>query len=123
MIEETYSTSIDATIEEARRITDEAQPEDAAGSAGEKEGLSGLFSKVTEGISKAAANAADKFRHVLNNMIEALAIMLVTSCLIPILVIVFFLWLVRLIVGINIQLPGLGTAAKAAARRHPEKDE
>ena len=50
------------------------------------------FNKVQEGVSTATANV----ENVLNNFIEALAILLVTSCLIPILVLIFFVWLVKI---------------------------
>ena len=43
--------------------------------------------------------------NVLNNFIEALAILLVTSCLIPILVLIFFVWLVKMLLGLNIDIP------------------
>ena len=57
--------------------------------------LSGLFSKVQEGVSTATSNV----ENVLNHFIEALAILLVTSCLIPILVVIFFIWLVKMVLG------------------------
>lgn len=69
--------------------------------------FSGLFNKVQEGVSTATANV----ENVLNNFIEALAILLVTSCLIPILVLVFFVWLVKMLLGLNIDIPGNITAS------------
>ena len=63
--------------------------------------FSGLFNKVQEGVSTATANV----ENVLNNFIEALAILLVTSCLIPILVLIFFVWLVKMLLGLNIDIP------------------
>ena len=41
----------------------------------------------------------------MNDFIEALAIMLVTSCLIPILVLLFFVWIKKVILGVNVELP------------------
>mgnify|MGYP007057860948 FL=1 len=52
-------------------------------------------------MSTATANV----ENVLNNFIEALAILLVTSCLIPILVLIFFVWLVKMLLGLNIDIP------------------
>ena len=77
-----------------------------------KSGLSGLFSKVTEGVSSAAAAAVDKLKHVLNDFLEALAVMLVTSCLIPVLVLVFFVWLLKLFLGVDAPAPRLRAHAK-----------
>jgi hypothetical protein len=55
---------------------------------------------MPEGLGK----LTDGARNSLNNFIEALAVMIVTSCIIPILVLVFFLWLAKIILGINIDL-------------------
>ena len=50
----------------------------------------------------AATAAVGQLKTVLNRFIEALAVMLVTSCLIPILVLLFFAWLVKLMLGIEL---------------------
>lgn len=103
MIEDTYRASIEETIANAEQTTEDIQSA-TSGEAdeGEKSGLSGLFSKVTEGITGAATAAVEQLKTVLNRFIEALAVMLVTSCLIPILVLLFFAWLVKLMLGIEL---------------------
>ena len=103
MIEDTYRASIEETIANAEQTTEDIQSA-TSGEAdeGEKSGLSGLFSKVTEGITGAATAAVGQIKTVLNRFIEALAVMLVTSCLIPILVLLFFAWLVKLMLGIEL---------------------
>ena len=102
MIEDTYRASIEETIANAEQTTEDIQSA-TSGEAdeSEKSGLSGLFSKVTEGITGAATAAVEQLKTVLNRFIEALAVMLVTSCLIPILVLLFFAWLVKLMLGIE----------------------
>ena len=121
MIETTYASSIESTIETAKQTTDEIESEtgesgqvddkssneksqsDSDSASKENAGgfFSGLFNKVQEGVSTATANV----ENVLNNFIEALAILLVTSCLIPILVLIFFVWLVKMLLGLNIDIP------------------
>ena len=81
--------------EKSQRDSDSDSKENAGGF------FSGLFNKVQEGVSTATANV----ENVLNNFIEALAILLVTSCLIPILVLIFFVWLVKMLLGLNIDIP------------------
>lgn len=100
MIEDTYRASIEETIANAEQTTEDIQS--ATSDEVEKSGLSGLFSKVTEGITGAATAAVEQLKTVLNRFIEALAVMLVTSCLIPILVLLFFAWLVKLMLGIDL---------------------
>ena len=108
-IENTYSASINAAIENAKTTVKEAEAAESAASGQEETtGLSGLLSKVTDGISKAAAETVGRFKQVL------------TSCLIPILVILFFLWLVKLITGVSIQLPGRGSAGKVHPLTSPD---
>lgn len=121
MIETTYASSIESTIETAKQTTDEIESEtgesgqvddkssneksqsDSDSDSKENAGgfFSGLFNKVQEGVSTATANV----ENVLNNFIEALVILLVTSCLIPILVLIFFVWLVKMLLGLNIDIP------------------
>ena len=121
MIETTYASSIESTIETAKQTTDEIESETGeSGQVDDKSSnekfqsdsdsdskenavgfFSGLFNKVQEGVSTATANV----ENVLNNFIEALAILLVTSCLIPILVLIFFVWLVKMLLGLNIDIP------------------
>ena len=124
MIETTYASSIESTIETAKQTTDEIESEtgesgqvddkssneksqsDSDSDSKENAGgfFSGLFNKVQEGVFTATANV----ENVLNNFIEALAILLVTSCLIPILVLIFFVWLVKMLLGLNIDIPTSG---------------
>ena len=54
---------------------------------------------------------------MLNRFLEALAVMLVTSCLIPILVLLFFVWLVKFIWGIALPAP------KPLSGRRPRHQE
>lgn len=120
-IEDTYRASIGATIESAKQTTDaigEATDDNA-----DSDTKTGLFSKVTEGISSAATAAVDKLKSVLNDFLEALAVMLVTSCLIPVLVLVFFVWLVKLFLGVDLPAPRLRARAKSPAANGSESGE
>ena len=123
-IEDTYRASIGATIESAKQTTDAiGEATDDNADSDTKTGLSGLFSKVTEGISSAATAAVDKLKSVLNDFLEALAVMLVTSCLIPVLVLVFFVWLLKLFLGVDAPAPRLRARAKSPAANGSESGE
>lgn len=98
MIESTYQSSIDATIQSAKQTTEEIGESAEA----EDEGvLSGLISKIENSVT----DVTEKVQNVLNNFMEALAVMIVTSCVIPILVLLFFLSLIKMVLGVNISLP------------------
>lgn len=120
LIEDTYQSTIDSTIEQAKQTTQEVRSKtEAAEEKGEEGFLSGIVSKVTGGISNAISEITDKVGRVANNFMEALAIMLVTSCVIPILVLMFFIWLINITFGANIptnyasKLPGSKSAFRA----------
>ena len=100
--------------EKPKEATDTIQSSQNEGSATEQSGISGFFSKVADSITGAAAGAVEKLRNVLNRFLEALAVMLVTTCLIPILVLLFFVWLVKLILGV--ELPPLGMPRRSGEK-------
>lgn len=93
MIYTTYRGSIDYTLNAAEDLTDETSQLD-----GVKEDA-GLLQKVLGELSETVSSLADKAARTLNYFVEALAVLIVTSCVIPVLVIVFFVWLIRLLTG------------------------
>lgn len=107
MIETTYETTIQTTIANAKDAAASVSSEDQSETEEEDSGFwDGLLSKVTDGVSGVASKAVEKMSGILNGFIEALAVMIVTSCVIPILVMLFFLWLVRIVVGIDLPADG-----------------
>ena len=101
MIESTYESSINETIRTAEETTDAIEGSAAQGESADAANPLSFLLNMPEELSK----LTDAARGALNNFIEALAVMIVTSCIIPILVLVFFLWLARLILGIDVDLP------------------
>ena len=95
LITDTYQASISQTIEDAENISEEASELEGQ----EEQGiLEGLVNRLTSRASELSERAAN----ILNRFIEVLAVMLVTSCLIPILVLVFFAWLIKIFLGLDI---------------------
>ena len=93
MIEATYQSSIETTIDSAREAADGAEDEEGR--------LSGLLSKIKDGVSGAVTG----LENVLNRFIEALAVMIITSCVIPIFVLLFFIWIIKMVTSVDIKLP------------------
>lgn len=101
LIDDTYQERIQATIQagkEAAAAVEDSQEEPEA----DKGFWEGLMDKVTGGITGAAAKITQKVGDMVNDFMEALAIMLVTACLIPILVLLFFVWLIKITFSIEI---------------------
>lgn len=68
----------------------------------ESESSGGFLNEITTITS----NTIDKLSAFVEDMLEALAVMLVTACIIPILVFVFLVWLVKTIFSSNIPVGG-----------------
>ena len=97
-----YSKSIELTVQSANaaseELTKETPAEESAAVIDEAKSLLGDLSGSVAGI-------VGQFRTVLNRFIEATAVMIVTNCLIPILVILFFAWIVKTLFNVQIILP------------------
>ena len=125
LIENTYQASIEATIDSAKQTTEDVE-ESTEGTAGQDDVgfLEGLISKITQGISNVATGISEKVGDMINNFIEALAVMLVTSCVIPILVMLFFVWLVKVTFSISLPVSYVGAVnGVRGAFRHEDKKE
>lgn len=94
IIEETYSASIQQTIDSATQATEEIE---SAAQNTNKNGLN-IFNSLQQGVS----DATRKLEQILNRFMEAIAVMIVTSCVIPIVVLLFFWWVVKAIIGIRL---------------------
>ena len=101
MIDESYRESIDQTIENAENRSKSIQ--DEAGGESDANALEKIFNKVKGGVTQ----TIDEFRDILSDFVQAAAVLIVTSCVIPVAVMLFFIWLLRMIVGININIPDI----------------
>lgn len=93
MIYGTYKDSIDTTItaaetlaEETTQLTDAVENESA-------------FSSILTGITESVGNITNKAAGLVKNFIESTAVLIVTSCIIPLLVILFIVWITKLLLG------------------------
>lgn len=96
LIYDTYRESIDSTIASAEELTEESAELAEAENAGL---LDGLLNRLTETRDQVVRQAST----VLNRFVESLAVMIVTSCLIPVLVLLFFLWIFRQLTGVDLR--------------------
>lgn len=105
LIDETYSVSIQSTINTAIQTTGQL-PElaEEAKETEETEESNGI-QRFLSGVRDTVSGTGEQVKKVLNNFINALAVMLVTSCLIPILVMLFFIWLVKILIGSDVPIP------------------
>ena len=107
-----YSKSIELTVQSANAVSEELTKETPA----EEESTAVIdeAKSLLGDLSGSVAGIVGQFRTILNRFIEATAVMIVTNCLIPIFVILFFVWIVKTLFNVQIILPP--TPAKPAER-------
>ena len=57
---------------------------------------------IFERISETAGTLSDKAARTLNRFVETLAVFIVTSCVIPVLTLLFFLWIIKIFSGMSL---------------------
>lgn len=83
---QTQASKVNETIEEYNELEIEGDSE------------SGFFNELTT----ITTQTLDKITSFIDNLLESLAVMIVTACVIPLLVFVFLVWLVKIIFSANI---------------------
>ena len=115
-----YAQSIEITVDSANAVSSNLFGEMTTG-AEESTTVIDEAKAILGEVSGSVAGVIDQFRNVLNRFIEATAVMIVTTCLIPILVILFFIWITQTLFHIPIFLP---TPLPKPKRRHmPQEAE
>lgn len=99
LIEQTFETSIAETYDTVDEISGEAEKSAAAKDEGK--GFEKFLNSIGEGVSNFAENA----KNALSVFIDAIAVLIITTCVIPIAVLLFFVWIVKILFGINIPVP------------------
>jgi len=67
--------------------------------------IKSALSSGTDTLTSGAQKWIEKGETAFNNMVEAIALMIITSCVLPILTLLFFIWLLKSLFSINIALP------------------
>lgn len=123
-IDETYETSVAAATanEPQPEEQDQApgQPQEETGDGGILDFLAGipdaianLPQTVADGVSSVTQDILDQ----VNALVEAFAVMIVTSCAVPVLVLVFFLWVANMLLGIKVEVPVAALQQRARGAR------
>lgn len=127
LIETTYQSQTDATLEDAKSTqemlenssaVEQEQTQQSAdqNTAQQETGISGIFDKAKDALSSAkdsvttavenvtisSEELVQKVQNSLNHFVEAVAVMLITSCVIPLLVLFVFFWLIKVLLDVDI---------------------
>lgn len=96
-IDSSYQASVQQTIDDSNKTAKTVKKSNAKDSS--------WLEKAKDSLTAGVKNKIEQFENLLNRTIEHLAVLIVTSCVIPIAVILFFFWLIKLITGVSISLP------------------
>lgn len=99
-IEQTYSYSMQDTINMVTQVEEITETE--------TEENKSFWDTLTDAANSVFSGVADAFewaKTILNRMVEAVAVVLVTSCVIPLLVLVCMIVAVKMLLGIDIDVP------------------
>lgn len=115
-IDETYQISI--SQEESEGSAEESKPTDS-----ESQENKNYWDSIASGAAQLVSNLKDGIKSVtdgvveqVTNLIEGAIVMIVTSCLVPLLVLAVFLWMGHSLMGIDVSAP-----TNYLARRLPRK--
>lgn len=115
-IDETYQISISQA--ESEGSTEESEPTDS-----ESQENKNFWDSIANGAAQLVSNLKDNVKSVtdgvveqVTNLIEGAIVMIVTSCLVPLLVLAAFLWMAHSLMGADVSAP-----TNYLARRLPGK--
>ncbi len=112
-----YDTSLTQSVETAEALAAGAAEAEAEGGEKDGGGILDFFQGAIDSVTGGIASAVEGARESLNQFIESLAVMLVTSCLIPLLVLFFYFWMAKILLGANIDVPSVASALSPAKVR------
>jgi len=115
-----YSESIEVTVQSANAVSDNLFGK-MTDENGENTTVIDEAKSLLDDLSGSVAGIIEQFKNVLNRFIEATAVLIVTTCLIPILVILFFGWIVKTLFHMPIILPT--QMMKPKRNKHSPDDE
>lgn len=88
-----YEDSFSATLESAEELTQQTSQLTQA------DGDKGIISSILNQLSESALSLSNKAASILSRFVETVAVLMVTSCVLPLLGLVFILWVVKLMMG------------------------
>ena len=115
LINETHRDSIQATISAAEESVAEIETASRSADAEElqnekKNVFQKLFEAVEGGLETISQNVTmvtERLKRIVDNFIDALAVLIVTSCVIPLAIAAIFVWLIKALFRLEITVPEL----------------
>ena len=107
LIENTYKDDVQISIEETER-----EAETIKQTLQEKD--QNLWNQFLSAVGGETMQIVGKFENSLNNFVEAISVMLITSCVIPALTFAVLTWLIKAVFQINFRTPNFAELSQQA---------
>ena len=113
LVEDTLE--LQQTVNAAARAADAMEEE----TDGAEEESGGWLSQIGDAITGGVTDLVQRAEDTLSRFVDAIAALLIVNCVIPLLILWFFLWLLKAILGLKLEVPAgrLRQAARDHARR------
>lgn len=96
LIDQTFDESVSQTMQAVQQVSDEAEKV-----SGEEEGnaLLKFFASIGQGVT----NLVESAKNMLSLFVDAVAVLLITTCIMPVLTALLFIWIVKTVIGVPIE--------------------
>lgn len=118
LVEATFDTQ--KAVASLQQAADDAVEQQDASAEESEGGLGGWLSQVGETISGGVSSAVEQAEQMLSQFVDAIAVLVITTCVLPLAVLLFFAWVTKIIFGISGSIP-VGKAAGAVHHRFQSK--
>ena len=126
VVDDTNATETTGTTEASETVTGNVQEKENNNSGSvsnifdwAKDAISGAkdsVANVVENVTISTEELVQKVENSLNHFIEAVAVMIITSCVIPMLVLLLFFWMVKIVLDVDLS----GVKIKGMLAEHKE---
>lgn len=110
LVYESYQASIEETIETANQNKDYIEEKKKDMSAEDQNWMQKVedyLSNVTSKIGSNISEMVQKGENMLSSFLDAVAILIITTCVIPIVVIIIFAWIIKILFGFDLRSSGM----------------
>jgi hypothetical protein len=100
------SKTIETTYHDSIQQSMDALDKDSAAADTEKDDSGkNIWSAITDSVQSVTADVIESLKTEVSHFIDAVAVLVVTSCIIPILVLMAFSWVIKLVFGLSLSTP------------------
>lgn len=108
LIDQTYQISLEQNIEDTEELIEDStefSEENVQEGSNWLENIGNIISDNLSSLTSGISDLVNKGETLLSDILETIAVMIITACFIPILVFLILFWATKLIICVEISLP------------------